>query len=45
MQHRNKSDRRDDDRRVQHSPVDTDRRMIERRSGADRRVILSSTSA
>ena len=45
MQQRNKSDRRDNDRRTQSSPVEADRRMAERRSGIDRRATLSSTPA
>ena len=43
MQQRNNSDRRDNDRRLQSSPVKAERRMIERRSGADRRTMLSSS--
>ncbi len=45
MQQRNKSDRRDNDRRMQISPVSADRRITERRSGADRRATLSSSPA
>ena len=45
MQQRNKSDRRDNDRRMQSSPVSVDRRMTERRSGTDRRATLSSAPA
>ena len=45
MQQRNKSDRRDNERRMQSSPVDVNRRMVERRSGIDRRETLSSTPA
>ena len=45
MQQRNKSDRRDNDRRMQNSPVDADRRMAQRRSGIDRRATLSSAPA
>tara|TARA_B100000427_G_C15182419_1_gene452220 strand:- start:464 stop:601 length:138 start_codon:yes stop_codon:yes gene_type:complete len=45
MQQRNKSDRRDNDRRIQNSPVQVNRRTTERRSGADRRVMLSGATA
>ena len=45
MQQRNKSDRRDNERRVQNSPVQVNRRTTERRSGIDRRAILSETTA
>ena len=44
MQQRNKSDRRDNDRRIQNSPVQVNRRITERRSGVDRRVMLSGTT-
>ena len=45
MQQRNKSDRRDNDRRIQSIPVEADRRTIERRSGIDRRSTLSDALA
>ena len=45
MQQRNKSDRRDNDRRMQSSPVSADRRMAERRSGTDGRATLASSPA
>ena len=45
MRERNNSDRRDDDRRVQTSPIDVERRVSERRSGIDRRAMLSGQPA
>jgi len=45
MQQRNKTDRRDNDRRMQSSPVSEDRRITERRSGIDRRATLSGATA
>lgn len=45
MRERNNSDRRDNDRRMQSSPIDIDRRASERRSGIDRREILSGQPA
>lgn len=45
MRERNSADRRDNDRRVQSSPIDIDRRVSNRRSGADRRAMLSGQPA
>ena len=39
---RTKSDRRADDRRIQSMDVMTDRRVNQRRSGADRRELINS---
>ena len=45
MQAREKSDRRNLDRRTQDVPIDIDRRDSQRRSGFDRRAMLSSEMA
>jgi len=45
MRERNNSDRRDNDRRIQSGPIDIDRRVSERRSGIDRREMLSGQPA
>ena len=45
MEARNSTDRRDNDRRVQDIPIDIDRRASQRRSGFDRREMLSSQPA
>ena len=45
MDNRTSSDRRDIDRRTEDLPIDTDRRITQRRSGLDRRSMLSSEMA
>tara|TARA_B100001142_G_scaffold26074_1_gene23648 strand:+ start:2647 stop:2784 length:138 start_codon:yes stop_codon:yes gene_type:complete len=45
MEARNSADRRDNDRRTQDNPIDIDRRTSQRRSGFDRREILSDQTA
>ena len=45
MRERYNSDRRDNDRRIQSSPIGIDRRVSERRSGVDRRDMLSGQPA
>tara|TARA_Y100001970_G_scaffold258396_1_gene338217 strand:- start:108 stop:245 length:138 start_codon:yes stop_codon:yes gene_type:complete len=45
MQTRNNSDRRDTDRRIENLPINTDRRIAQRRSGFDRRAMLASEMA
>jgi len=45
MQTRNKSDRRNSDRRTQDLAVDINRRNSQRRSGFDRRAMLASEMA
>ena len=45
MRERNNSDRRDNDRRIQINSIDIDRRVSDRRSGIDRRVMLSGQPA
>ena len=45
MDNRTSSDRRDIDRRTEALPIDVDRRIIQRRSGSDRRSMLSSEMA
>ena len=41
MKQRTNSDRRDSERRVQNDVIDIDRRTFQRRSGFDRREMLS----
>ena len=45
MKQRTNSDRRDSDRRIQDDVIEVDRRFSQRRSGLDRREILSAQTA
>ena len=45
MEKRNRSDRRDSERRVEDSSVEVNRRFSQRRSGFDRREMLSGQPA
>tara|TARA_Y100000758_G_C15779635_1_gene322827 strand:- start:246 stop:383 length:138 start_codon:yes stop_codon:yes gene_type:complete len=45
MKHRINSDRRDSDRRIEADVIEVDRRFTQRRSGLDRREILSGQTA
>ena len=44
MQQRNSSDRRGNERRIKTYPTEVERRDTERRSGIDRRAMLSGQS-
>ena len=45
MKQRDNSDRRDDNRRIQVNFIEVERRIFQRRSGIDRRAMLSGQIA